>query len=150
MPWIRNIISTETCVIELDHVPKKERPRYDRRHDRMYTPSTTVKDERLIRYQWLRQIGDVHKDHAGEVRLFASICRPLSKSNPKYWDGRADLGKPDSDNVDKLIRDALNGIAYQDDRQITQSRIVRLPRSSYGKKAILRIHIQYFDEKYEK
>lgn len=150
MPWIFNIIGTETCVIELDHVPKKERPRYDRRNDRVYTPSKTKKDEQRISKEWRAQVGDRFKDHATEVRVFISICRPLAESNPKYWAGRPDLGKPDTDNVDKLVRDALNGLAYKDDKQITQSRVVRLPRSPYGSKTMLRIHIQYFSEKYEK
>lgn len=150
MPWVTEVTETATCVIELDHVPKKERPRYSHRNNRVYTPAKTLKDERIIRRAWKLQVGERFKDHATEVRVFISICRPLSKSNPKYWIGRPDLGKPDTDNVDKLVRDALNGLAYKDDKQITQSRVVRLPRSPYGKKTMLRIHIQYLTEKYER
>lgn len=47
-----------------------------------------------------------------------STTRPLAKSNPKYWEGRADLGKPDWDNLGKLACDALNGIAFKDDSQV--------------------------------
>ena len=150
MPWVTELIETATCDIEFDHVPKKDRPRFDTRTKHTYTPTRTTQDERAIRQAWRDKVGERYKHHATEVRMFISVRRPLSKSNPKYWAGRPDLGMPDTDNIDKLVRDALNGVAYKDDRQITQSRVTRLPRVPYGGKVLLRVHIQYFVEKYEK
>ena len=77
-----------------------------------------------------------------------STTRPLAKSNPKYWEGRADLGKPDWDNLGKLACDALNGIAFKDDSQVDMGAVTKRPRSPYGTKPRIDIYIEYFVEEY--
>ena len=79
-----------------------------------------------------------------------STTRPLAKSNPKYWEGRADLGKPDWDNLGKLACDALNGIAFKDDSQVDTGAVTKRPRSPYGTQPRIDIHIEYFVEEYVK
>ena len=46
--------------------------------------------------------------------------------------------KPDADNVMKIILDALNGVAYEDDRQIVALAI----RKTYGEKPGVRVEIR--------
>ncbi len=76
--------------------------------------------------------------------------RPLAKSNPKYWEGRSDLGKPDWDNVGKLACDSLNGIAFKDDSQVDTGAVTKRPRSPYGTQPRIDIYIEYFVEEYVK
>ena len=63
------------------------------------------------------------------VTVAIETFRPLAKSNPKYWVGRADLGKPDWDNFGKVV-DAGNLVIWVDDGQIVDGRV----RKSYGEK----------------
>ena len=57
------------------------------------------------------------------------VCRRLPRSAPKRVVSEPDTGKPDADNVAKLVMDALNGHAYEDDAQVTSLRVTKMPRS---------------------
>ena len=82
--------------------------------------------------------------------MYITTQRPLAKGNPKYWVGRPDLGKPDTDNTEKLIKDALNGLAYKDDKQITKTKVTKLSRSAHGCNFVISVRLVYFTEKYVK
>lgn len=58
----------------------------------------------------------------GDRELFASIyvTRALPKSRPKRVTSEPDTFTPDADNIAKAVLDALNGVAYVDDKQVTQ------------------------------
>lgn len=49
------------------------------------------------------------------------------------------MHKPDADNIGKIILDALNGIAYADDNQVTQLNI----KKNYGSKSCIKVKIIY-------
>ena len=46
-------------------------------------------------------------------------------------------GKPDWDNLGKLVSDALNGVCYKDDAQISDGRVIKL----YAVKPSLRVEL---------
>lgn len=150
MSWQTKRVGIAECVMSFPQVPTKARPMYDRRHQRTYTPQRTLKAERSIRKQWEQAVGDRWKAHETEVRVFIEVQRPLAKSNPKYWAGRPDLMKPDTDNIAKLVCDSLNGLAYKDDCQITQLGVTRDPRPPYRDECLIRVRVEYYAERFTK
>ena len=52
----------------------------------------------------------------GEVTLTIHVYRKMPKS--KKGDNEPDIYKPDVDNIAKAVMDALNGVAYEDDKQV--------------------------------
>lgn len=57
------------------------------------------------------------------------VCRALPKSRPKKVESEPDTIKPDCDNVGKIVLDALNGVAYDDDGQVTCLLVVKHDRT---------------------
>ncbi len=53
-----------------------------------------------------------------EVTFYMPIPSSLSKTKKMSMDGRHHIKRPDSDNLLKSVKDALNGIAYRDDSQV--------------------------------
>lgn len=62
------------------------------------------------------------------VIMAALIHRSMPTSRPKYRESEMDVYKPDADNILKGIEDALNGIAYEDDRQVIAVFAIKAPR----------------------
>lgn len=101
----------------------KQRPRYDRRHSRMYTPNKTHNYEQAIALTFKSKYPH-HKPYTGPVLLTVIAYMPIPKSYPKYK--RVEMAKervlhtktPDWDNIAKVVCDALNGLAWVDDRQV--------------------------------
>ena len=147
--WRVRHIGKAKCDIALEKIPTKQRPRWNG-DKQPYTPRNTAKAEKEIRGAWRKQVGHRWMNHEGEVRVMILIERPLSKSNPKYWAGKADVMTPDLDNTAKLCCDALNGVAYVDDKQVTQLHVIRLPRVPFRKHCRIRVRIDYYEESYFK
>lgn len=147
MSWVRHKERSMTFQLELEKIVGKERHRTDPRTGRNYTPKQTRLAEEAVRKAYRAEHED-HGDFDGIVTVAIETFRPLAKSNPKYWVGRADLGKPDWDNLGKLACDALNGIAFKDDSQVDMGAVTKRPRSPYGTKPRIDIHIEYFVEEY--
>lgn len=63
------------------------------------------------------------------LRVNITAYFPIPTSKPKKWKEQAREGKirptvkPDNDNLLKLLNDALNGLAWEDDRQIVEENI---------------------------
>ena len=107
----------------------KGRPKFARRGNfvKAYTPQATVSYENLVKLSFLQAVGPEFKpyDQAICVRVNAHFARPkghfgtgrnegvLKKSAPEHM-----MVKPDADNVVKAVIDALNGVAFLDDKQI--------------------------------
>ena len=104
-------------VITVPFVKGKARPRMSRGH--VYTPSSTTQAEREIAAEWRRVAGHAKAGAGKPVRVDITCERPLPKSRPKSLLWEHDTFKPDADNVAKLVLDALNGVAWQDDAQVT-------------------------------
>ena len=104
----------------------KQRPRFSNGH--AYTPEKTIAYESLVKmaYQGPRFEGQVRMN----VEAYFQIPASTSKAKRNYMG----IGmirptkKPDWDNIGKIVSDALNGIAYHDDSQITEATV----RKFYG------------------
>jgi Holliday junction resolvase RusA-like endonuclease len=99
-------------------IQPKQRPRFGR--GRTYTPSKTLKSEANIAKEYTSQRG-VFLTGPLKVTICNWIAVPKSYSNRKRADALGCLIYPmavDCDNQIKTILDALNGIAYADDRQV--------------------------------
>lgn len=103
----------------------KARPRFSRKSGTVYTPKQTAQYEKEI---------------ANEYKLGGGTCFPIDVyvgvhiraffPVPKSWSKKAremaemkiirPTSKPDADNVGKVVLDALNGVAYEDDRQVVK------------------------------
>jgi Holliday junction resolvase RusA-like endonuclease len=62
------------------------------------------------------------------VQVFVDIQRALPKSTPKYIKSQVDVQKFDLDNMLKSVLDALNGLAWEDDKQVVRITAQKLPR----------------------
>lgn len=97
---------------------------YDTRAAKMrsVTPDQTRSYEDLIRWNYRAAGGVYYADKTLQVAIEAVYPIPQSFSKAKKNDAvNGDLRpttKPDCDNVIKVVLDALNGIAYHDDKQV--------------------------------
>lgn len=89
-----------------------------------YTPKETVNYETLVKYTYQ----NLHRDEKpleGYIAANIYAVFPVPKSYSKKKTAELLAGhnnydkKPDCDNIAKMVLDALNGIAYADDSQIT-------------------------------
>ena len=89
-----------------------------------YTPDATANYENLVKVMYLRA--------CGRVRLYGAIKAEITAiySIPQSWSKKrkeaackgdiAPMKKPDTDNIAKIILDSLNGVAYDDDKQVVE------------------------------
>ena len=101
-------------------VQGKARPRFSSRSGTVYTPGKTKSYERQIAEAYEAQRGPCFK---GAVTIVIEAVFPIPKSwtRAKKADaiaGKLPPGKPDIDNILKVVLDGLNGIAYEDDKQV--------------------------------
>lgn len=152
MGWDCSYLEHKEIVVEVDQVVGKQRARTVRANGvtRSYTPHKTVEFESAIRNAWLDRAGTKYACFTGPVTVRVLYMRELAKSNPKYWGGRKDMGKPDVDNVLKSVLDALNGVAYKDDVQVFAAGVEKLERSGNGCGNLVVVRVSYFEETYEK
>ena len=103
----------------------KQRPRICRVNGRSmaYTPKETIEYERLVRasYTAVSKV-KFERNLPIEISILAlySVPKYVSRKTKELMlNGRLfPTKKPDADNIIKVILDALNGLAYQDDAQI--------------------------------
>ena len=117
----------------------KGRPRFMFMGGRVhtYTPEKTRDLERLVAMEYKLQSGKHFGDAPLSVEIIASFEPPKSASKKK----REELikrqiydKKPDADNIAKLVLDALNGVAYTDDKQIFSLHIIKVYAEKDGLK----------------
>ena len=110
----------------------KQRPRVYRVGDksRAVTPQKTVSYENLVK--WCFSNTQEAKKLSGALRMdviaYYSIPKSTSKKNRQDMiDGKMlHTKRGDVDNIFKIIADALNGIAYNDDGQIAEAYIKKM------------------------
>lgn len=121
----------------------KGRPRFRRQgpYVQTYTPEATISYENLIKTEYHRQCNGFKFDASAQldVRIMAYYGIPKSKSKKvkKMMEEHQlrPIKKPDADNVIKVVLDALNKIAFQDDTQVVDLQIRRF--YSYDPKVIV-------------
>lgn len=101
-------------------VQGKARPRFSSRSGTVYTPGRTKSYERQIAEAYAAQDGPCFE---GAVMVVIEAVFPIPKSWPRAkkaeaMAGKLPPGKPDIDNILKVVLDGLNGIAYEDDKQV--------------------------------
>ncbi len=111
----------------------KERARtyYDERTDKMRTVTPTKTRDYEDEIAWAyKQCGGRKLKGAVKVTIYAVFTVP---ANTRKADQIAMLAgdippqkTPDNDNIEKVVFDALNGVAYDDDRQIVENTTVKM------------------------
>lgn len=125
----------------------KGRPKFARCGNfvKTYTPEATASAENLVKIIYQRDCEKAWFDGAFMIKIECLYDRPkchynskgLVKQNaPKYC-----TKKPDLDNVEKLICDSLNGLAYKDDSQCVRS-ISYKRWADYNEKACMVVEIE--------
>ena len=97
----------------------KERPRH--RGSIAYTPKATRDYEEQIRYYYNRDIGRQPTDKPVIITLCFNFAQPKGGSarNKHTAIGTCPYSsRPDLDNIEKTVMDALNGVAFHDDSQV--------------------------------
>lgn len=101
-------------------VQGKARPRFSSKSGTVYTPGRTKSYERQIAEAYEAQHGPCFE---GSVMVVIEAVFPIPKSwtrakKAEAMAGKLPPGKPDIDNILKVVLDGLNGIAYEDDKQV--------------------------------
>lgn len=109
----------------------KGRPRFTTKggFSKPYTPEATASYENLVKVMCQMQHKSYEADVPLEMTIIAYYGIPVSTSkkkrelmlNKKLFPTK----KPDADNVAKIICDALNGVAYHDDKQSSVLHVYR-------------------------
>lgn len=110
------------------------------KHTRMYTDAKTIAFENLI-MACFREHGVVEMFPREPIRIQIRAYFVPRKSWPKWKRESANAGTlpmmqtPDTDNIAKVVMDALNGLAYHDDSQVTEIDATK----AYGERDYMRI-----------
>ena len=111
-------------------VQAKQRPRMNLHNGRVYTPQPTINYENFVKIcygDYANQKGWTPFEHA--IRADIKVFMPVPKSDSKKKKDLKLSGKirptmkPDNDNIAKSVLDALNGLAYVDDKQIVELKV---------------------------
>lgn len=118
----------------------KGRPKFSK-YGHTYTPKKTADYEKYIAEHY-KEVGPGMFEGPVYIKLIFQM--PIPKSYPKWKLKAIQKGifkydkKPDLDNLAKSVLDALNGIAYEDDSNITQLTLVKRYSQFPGVKMTIR------------
>lgn len=102
----------------------KHRPRFSRGH--AYKDARDREWEKMVAEAYTMSGGTLHE---GPVEVEIHTYRKIPKSRPKKVVRERDVFKPDFDNIEKGVLDALNGVAFTDDRFVVMARTVKHDRT---------------------
>ena len=97
-----------------------------------FMPKLVTSYKSMIVTAYLTALGcfrRTHVPHPGPVKMEVESFWPIPKSRPKWWKAIAQeervpmISTPDQDNMLKIVGDALNQVAFVDDRLIYDSRV---------------------------
>lgn len=111
-----------TITFTIDHVPVAKGRARSTRSGHHYTPQKTRDFEALVRdvVKWECADRNILEPSLDPIAIEINFMFKIPKSWPKKKADNAKLhtSKPDLDNLEKAICDAMNGIVYKDDSQI--------------------------------
>ena len=99
-------------------------------YPRVYTPAKTTAYENKVKLCYVANCKNIK--FGGPLSVVYKFYFPIPKSTSKkqtllMLDGKINhTKKPDLDNVIKAVTDGLNGIAFDDDKQIVELHAVKL------------------------
>ena len=103
----------------------KQRPRLTK-SGIVYTPSETTHYEKSVKACYLMAGGcKIHGPVKVTVWAFLKIPPSKSAKAREAMRGTPATKKPDIDNILKIILDGLNGVAYDDDKQVVQATVYK-------------------------
>ena len=121
-----------TITFHVEMVPAgKQRPRFNGKTHHTYTPKKTVDAEKQIRAAYLKASGGYRYPDNTPLSMTVIAYYPVptsaSKKQRALMLGRDifPAKKPDWDNIGKLVADAINGVAYDDDKSIVKGTVVK-------------------------
>jgi len=98
---------------------------------RAITPEKTINYETLVKMEYQAQCDGYMFDSRAALGMVVTAYKPIPKSTSKkkrimmlgdiIWPTK----KPDWDNIGKIVCDALNKIAFCDDAQIVDGRVIK-------------------------
>lgn len=111
----------------------KQRPRVTMQggYAKAYTPDKTVNYENLVKLMYGQEAKGRVFDREKSLRVLIVALYDIPQSTSKKRAELMRIGeirptkKPDLDNVAKIICDALNGVAYHDDAQVVDLKVVK-------------------------
>ena len=122
----------------------KQRPKFKRMRSYVttYTPQKTKSYEEKVKKSYMEQVGDYKfSDVPIEVHITAYfvITKSFSKIKKEYAIQNIikPIKKPDIDNICKVLLGGLNGVAYDDDKVVTD--LIIRKRYSYEPRVEIRI-----------
>jgi len=107
--------SSVTFTVPRPPVPK-DRPRKGK-YDNFYTPRETKAYEKVVA-QWYATVRKGRPPHAGDVRMELDVAPDGVRVTLHFLDSKTPKVRGDLSNIAKAVEDALNTLAYRDDRQI--------------------------------
>jgi len=116
----------------------KGRPRFTR-SGHVFTPKKTKDFEKKVAARASDEMVSLGLDpFTVPCKVYILAQHPIPKSWPKKrveaaTRGEVVPGKPDIDNVAKLILDALNGVCFEDDKQVEMLKVTK----KYGQPLLL-------------
>lgn len=114
----------QTTFTYIGTVRGQGRPRFGRHGAYENPKDTAYKTELQEAYR--RHCAIVFPDEPLLVSI--AVMRCLPKSRPKRIKFEQDTCKPDIDNIAKAVLDALNGLAWVDDKQVADLYVLKFPR----------------------
>ena len=104
----------------------KGRPRF-MKNGHTYTPDKTRNYEELVRTLYKAKYKGEPTDEPVTVtiNIYTTPAKSLSKKKRAELLKQSPMKKPDLDNVAKIILDALNKVAWQDDTQVVSLKVHR-------------------------
>lgn len=118
----------------------KGRPRFVRATGRTYTPAKTVSSEAVVKHfaaEAMKGIELLEGPLALSMAIY--LTPPPSWSQKRRMMARFVTGKPDCDNSLKLASDAMNGIVFRDDSQITDIHFTRRYTLNGGERVVITV-----------
>lgn len=126
MSWRREKVAEAFVIVEAK-IRANARPRFSR-DGHAYSVPADKAAKRRIADEFAMKCGTSMAEWDGEVELSIDCHRQYPESYPDWREGEPDTYKPDADNITKLVKDALTGVAWADDCLVTHETTVKHPR----------------------